>query len=364
MAGRFVRKAFSAINLEDSFFTSLKEDYPGNRHCRSFIEWFHNKSNTGDEALVFEDDEGIGAFICLKYDEVESIKLESGFVFPAASRMKISTIKIADRYRNQRVGEGALGLILWEWRDTGVNEIYVTVFRKHSSLIGLLEKYGFRNVGINENGECVLVKDRRHLDFSDPCKAFPFICARVQHAGCLVIDMDYHDTMFAFSELANTLQKKVDISVSNGLKKVYLGSPTSLGFSVGEPVLIYRKFTGEHGKGFKSCVTGYCIVTKIEIIKCAGHEIIGYDRFRCLVGNKSVFTDQQLRNMFDTLDNLTLIELLYTGYFGAGHNVNWNWLRENGLWFDGHPMTYQYTRDQFASILRRGNVDVSNVVVD
>ena len=96
---------------------------------------------------MFEDDQGVGAFVNLKPGETEEIKLADGSVLPKIARLKITTIKIDERYRNQRIGEGALGLTLWQWRDLGINEIYVTVFDKHASLIFLLEKYGFVHVG-------------------------------------------------------------------------------------------------------------------------------------------------------------------------------------------------------------------------
>ncbi len=83
--------------------------------------------------MVFEDDEGIGAFICLK-PEAEEIELEDR-TLPAVDRVKISTIKIDDRYRGRRIGEGAIGLTLWQWQKMGKNEIYVTVFEKHDGLI-------------------------------------------------------------------------------------------------------------------------------------------------------------------------------------------------------------------------------------
>lgn len=213
MAGKFERKLMRDINLDDPFFDSLKTDYPGSANSTSFVEWFHKKAN--EKALVFEDEDGVGAFIKLKPGEVEEIKLQDGTTLSKADRLKISTIKISERYRNRRIGEGAIGLTLWEWRDIGANEIYVTVFEKHNTLIFLLEKYGFSHVGNNLNGERVYIKDRRHLDFSDPCKAFPFLSNNIEHAGCLAIDMEYHDTMFASSELANTLQERVDISVAN-----------------------------------------------------------------------------------------------------------------------------------------------------
>ena len=365
MAGKFSRKFFSDINLSDKFFDSLKKDYPGNAFSRGFVEWFHKKAVDRKKALVFEDEDGVGAFVNLKPDEVEEIKLQDGSSLPAVSRMKITTIKIDERYRNQRIGEGAIGLTLWYWRDSGVNEIYVTVFEKHASLISLLEKYGFCNVGNNLNGERVYIKNRRDINFSDPCKAFPFLSSKIDHAGCLAIDMEYHDTMFASSELANTLQERVDISVANGLKKVYLGSPRSLAFKVGDPIFIYRKYSGNQGSpGFKSCITSYCIVTKIIKVKEKTKALISYDEYRRIIGNKSVYNDNELKRKYNTLDNLTLIEMLYYGYFGAGNNVNWIWLKNNDCWFKTHPMNFKYSREQFDKIMKEGKVDVSNVIID
>lgn len=138
-----------------------------------------------------------------------------------------------------------------------------------------------------------------------------------------------------------------------------------LGFKVGEPVFVYRKYTGNQGsRGYKSCITTYCIATRIETIKNAGRALMTYEQYRHIVGNKSVFDDQQLRAKYDTLTNLTLIELLYYGYFGAGNNVNWVWLKDNGCWPETHPMNFRYTRDQIDRILRRGNIDVENVIIN
>jgi len=365
MAGKFERKRFSEIDLDDPFFDSLKADYPGTSSSTGFVQWFTKKAADGKRALVFEDDQGVGAFVNLKPGETEEIKLADGSVLPKIARLKITTIKIDERYRNQRIGEGALGLTLWQWRDLGINEIYVTVFDKHASLIFLLEKYGFVHVGNNLNGERVYIKDRRNLDFSDPCKSFPFLSSRIQYAGCLAIDMEYHDTMFASSDLANTLQERVDISVANGLKKVYIGKPYSLAFRVGEPVLVYRKYTGANGRpGYKSVITTYCVATRIEKIKINGRAQYSYDQFLHMVGNKSVYNENELKEKYDTWASLTLIELLYYGYFGAGNNVNWMWLKDNGCWPGTHPMNFRYTRDQFEKILREGNVDVGNVIIN
>lgn len=369
MAGKFARKLFSEIDLNDPFFDSLKADYPGTSSSTGFVQWFTKKATERKKALVFEDDQGIGAFVNIKPSESEEIKLADGSVLPKIERFKITTIKIDERYRNQRIGEGALGLTLWHWRDCGIlgsNEIYVTVFDKHTSLIFLLEKYGFLHIGNNLNGERVYIKNRKDIDFSDPCKAFPFLSKQIQYAGCLAIDMGYHDTMFAYSDLANTLQERIDTSVANGLKKVYIGSPYNLAFKVGEPVLVYRKYTGTNGRpGYKSVITTYCIATRIEKIKMHNQAQYSYEQFLRMVGNKSVYNEYELKEKYDTWKSLTLIELLYYGYFGEGNNVNWVWLKNHGCWPDGvHPMNFRYTRDQFEKILREGKVNVGNVIIN
>ena len=78
MAGKFERKRFSEIDLDDPFFDSLKADYPGTSSSTGFVQWFAAKAASGKRALVFEDDQGIGAFINLKSNETEEIKLADG----------------------------------------------------------------------------------------------------------------------------------------------------------------------------------------------------------------------------------------------------------------------------------------------
>ena len=40
MAGKFERKRFSEIDLNDPFFDSLKADYPGTSSSTGFVQWF------------------------------------------------------------------------------------------------------------------------------------------------------------------------------------------------------------------------------------------------------------------------------------------------------------------------------------
>ena len=80
----------------------IKDDYP------EFPQWFDKKANSGASALVFSDDDALGAFVYLK-SEMEEIVLVEQTLAPTL-RKKIGTLKLADRYQGQRLGEGALGL--------------------------------------------------------------------------------------------------------------------------------------------------------------------------------------------------------------------------------------------------------------
>ena len=366
MAGRFLLRKFADIDLEDPFFDSLKADYPGNANSTGFEDWFHKKAEDGSTALVFEDEEGVGAFVVLK-NENEEIKMQGG-VLPQVNRIKISTFRIAERHRRQRIGEGAIGLLLWKWRQSDSEEIYLTVFEKQDTLIAQFEKFGFDIVGKNLNNENIMLKSRKNVDFSSPYKAFPFIRSDFRYAGYIIVDDIYHDNMFAYSELANThsLQSKVGSSVSNGLSKIYVGQAPKINHRIGEPVFVYRRYTQGDGKRYRSCITSYCVITDIIQVKKNNRFFMSFDELKQRIGNKSVFDESELRRQYNGFKNMIVAELLYYGYFGAGNNVNMDWLDRNGYWASQgqYPTEVRLSKTQFKEILTEGNVNVSNVIID
>ncbi len=367
MAGWFTTTRFSEIDPEDAFFDSLKESYTGSENSSEFNEWFQRKSAEGASALTISDELGIAAIIVLKDFEAEEIPLQDR-VLPAIPRMKLSTLRVAERYRGFRIGEGAIGLILWKWIQSDVDEIYVTVFEKYAVLIDQFEKFGFSKAGINKNGEFVLIKNRRIIDFSDPYKSFPFIKNQFDHAGYIIIKDDYHDTMFAYSTLKNNkeLKEKLTSSVSNGLSKVYIGTAWKNDFYPGKPVLVYRQYTKGNGARYRSCVTSFCIVSDAYQAKTNGTYLMDFDEFIRRIGNKTVFKESDLRKKFETEKNISVVEMIYYGFFGAGNNVTMDWLDNNGYWVSGnqYPTEIQLPAESFKKILTEGKVNVKNVIVD
>lgn len=357
MAGKFQWKKFKDVNLNDSFFDSLKRDYP------EFVDWFARKSNEGEETLVYNDQFGVGAFLYLK-EEDEPIEL-SDKILPSIKRLKIGTLRLSERQRGIRLGEGALGVALWKWQEKKVDEIYVTVFESHEELIRLFERFGFSLAGSNIRGERVYIKNRKKLDYSTPYTSFPFIASNLEKAGIIPISQNFHDRLFPFSELMGNRKEIEESTAGNGITKVYIGTPyTYMHYSIGEPVCIYRIHEGE-GATYRSAVTSFGTITNITEIKRFGKYKHTFDDYLKMAGNKTVFDSTELNKIYHNpkSKNIIMLELVYNGFFGKGHNVNHKKLKDNGL-FSNHPYNIDYTKDDFIRILEMGDINVQNVIID
>lgn len=357
MVGDFVWAKFGSCNLEDPFFDSFKKAYV------EFPVWFKKKTDAGEEALVARDDQGIVAFVYLKAEN-EPIKLQDREL-PAVSRLKIGTFKMADRYQGQRVGEGAMGVALWRWQELRCEEVYATMFDEQEALISLFERFGFRDVGLNERGERIYLRSRKHIDYSDPYVSFPFINPDIKKAGIIPIYAGYHDRLFQYSELKGTKREVEQEAAGNGMTKVFIGFPLQpTAYVAGEPVLIYR-VSNEEPKWFHSCITSYATLTRVDIVKEGGVARISLEDFVQRAGNKTLFERKELEAYHRTKGNIVMLEMVYNGVFGRGHNVTCKELHDAGLFtFEKHPYAIEYSKEQFSEILKMGDKDAKDIVVD
>ncbi len=352
---RFAWTRFADCVLEDPFFDSLKGAY------EEFPQWFRKKANAGEEALVSRDDDGIIAFVYLKLEN-ESIVLRDKIV-PATKRLKIGTFKMGERYQGQRAGEGAMGVALWRWQETKCDEVYATMFKEQQRLISLFERFGFQKIGDNERGEQVYLRSRRNIDYSDPYRSFPFIRPDFTKAGIIPIEQGYHDRLFPYSELQGTPHELEQEAAGNGMTKVFVGFPYQRpSYALREPVFIYRK-SDETPKWYHSCVTSFATLTGIQIIKDNGVPTVDSATFVRKAGNKTIFDEKTLTEFYETKPNIVMLEMVYNGVFGKGHNVPYGTLKEAGL-FEGHPYGIEYSRSEFLQILEMGGRDAKNIVID
>lgn len=366
MAGQFVRRKFEDCNLEDEFFSSLKNDYP------EFTIWFNKKIKEGAQAFICEGHLGLRAFMYIKDDEDEIIPLENGFL-PKKNRIKIGTLKLSENIKRQRLGEGAIGIALWYWQENrSIDEIYLTVYNTHKDLISLVERFGFVCKGVLKKDyadplkrELVYVKSKSSLNFKDSYTLFPFINAKFPCAGLLPINDDYHDRLLPYSELSNTSQEFWDEAAGNGITKIYIGSPGNNDIMpVGSLLFIYRKYTREDApKSYKSCLTSFATITKMTPVRINNRNIMSLREFINLCGNKTIFSIEELTERYNANKvNLVIYEFVYNGFFGKGKNVIYRTLKNNNL-FNTYPYAVRYTINEVSKILQMGGKYVENTVV-
>ena len=354
MAGAYKWKKLSALDINDSFFDSLKEDYP------EFEEWYNRKANEGKQAFAYIDDNGIGAFVMLKNGECEEIHLDNQ-ILPKCSRLKISTLKLSDRVEGNRLGEGAIGIALWNWLESDDDEIYVTVFDKHRKLIEMLQKFGFELAGYNSRNEGIYLRSKNAINFMTPYTSFPFINKETRAFAMLPIEAEWHDKIFPYSELKNTKQDTEEFAAANGMTKTYIGFSYSIpAYSPGMPIMIYR--ISEEQKTFKSVVTSYGTIVRFEIIKQNWDYIKSFDEYVKLVGNKSVFTYNKIKEFYEKQKNVFVLELVYNHAFGEGCNVNHYTLNNYGIWKNIHPYQAVYTMNDFRAILSLAKQDENKLI--
>ncbi len=356
MAGAYKWKRLSELDIHDSFFDSLKEDYP------EFEEWYNRKANEGKQAFAYIDGNGIGAFVMLKVGECEEISLANQ-ILPKCSRLKISTLKLSDRVEGNRLGEGAIGIALWNWLESDDEEIYVTVFDKHRKLIEMLQKFGFVLAGHNSRNEGVYLRSKNAINFMTPYTSFPFINKETKAFAMLPIESEWHDKIFPYSELKNTKQDTEEFAAANGMTKTYICFPVSTPcYSPGIPIMIYRKSSDENNRSFKSVVTSYGTIVSFEIIKQNGICLKSFNDYNDMVGNKSVFSQNEIKTFYDRKKNLCVVELVYNHAFGEGCNVNYNTLNCNGIWKNGHPYQAVYSMNDFRAILSLAKQDENKLI--
>lgn len=345
---------FSDLNLEDEFFDSLKSDYS------EFEIWFRKKQKQKQKVLFCKNNEDeVVAMLYLK-EEKEKIILDN-IEIPLEDRLKIGTFKLSSKIRSKRIGEGLIGLALWRWQDSEVNQIYVTVYEKQKILISLFVRFGFEVIGSKSNGELVFMKDKRNLSYDSPYKSFPYVNPNTKNFGMIPIFDYYHDSLFPLSQLKRNSLDVESIIAGNGITKTFLGFPRNpLAFSEGDIVFLYRICVNGNKK-YESVISSYCSVAKIENV--SKRNCFSFEDFLCKVKNRTAFTETELKKIYETKNNIVAIDLLYNGFFGAGNNVNYDYLKTNNL-FNDHPYNIIYSREDFEKILKKGKVNVQNVIIN
>lgn len=334
-----------SIDVYDSFFDSLREDYGGNK----FNSWFNKKAN--EDAYVLINKQGLQGFLYLKIENEEERYDDIVPKFKPAKRLKVGTFKVNST--GLRVGERFIKIIIDYAKRSNVDEIYVTLFEEKRNEVKRLKEtlmlWGFTKWGHKQsNNEIVLVKKMNgyYDNTEDPKFNYPFIKEKIKY-GLLPIEPQWHTELFPDLFLKNeNMSLFEERACSYAIEKIYVCKRIADGLSVGDVMVIYR-IGNRYPAKYYSVATGYCVIQEICKPKT-------FEEFCKVCSNKTVFNNNQLKELYFDQQRKMVIKLLYINSLEKkviyGDMLHYNIISYE----DGPRLTTLLSKEQFDKLLEIG----------
>ena len=312
-------KRFDEVDINSSFFDTLREDYEG----KKFDDWFKKKGN--EKAYVFEDNENhLKGFLYLKIEDESENYSDIEPILPPKRRLKVGTFKI--ERTGFRLGERFLKIIFENAVKWKVDEVYVTLFESKRqevvALKGIMEQWGFVKHGYKKsNGEMVLVKDmKQYKDNETPKFNYP-ILKQNKNYYFLPIYAKYHTDLFPDNILKNEDMHLYEDKLAHryAIEKIYLTGAYNIKAKAGDVILIYRMSESWY-KNYSSVVTGMAIVQ--EVVKTNN-----VDECISICKDKSIFKEGDIKAIYSKYP--TVLKVL--DYKPFTHKVTLDELRNYGI---------------------------------
>lgn len=334
------KEYFAKVDLQDPFFDSFREDYPG------FDKWFNRKAD--EISYVCYSNSNLSAFLYIKTEDKNENYSDIDPIFKPKKRLKIGTFKVTSN--GFKIGERFLKIIFDNALQFKVDEIYVTIFERTPEqirLINLLEEWGFEKAGIKKSTEeIVLVKNfdkNQVVNLSNHKKSFPFVS---QESKIYIVPIypEYHTDLFPDSILRN--ESPMDFIENkphrNALSKVYISRSHFKGLVSGDIIVFYM--TGGKHKG---------VVTTVGIVENVITNIPNLGSFITLCKKRSVFTNDELKKHWNYYPNLKpfVVKFIYSYTFRKRPNLEW--LIENEIIADISSVPrgfHEISRESFLKI--------------
>lgn len=347
---------FSDIDLNDSFFDSLRASYP------EFNEWYNKKAAAGATAYCYYVDNELKDFLYLKIEEEELSDLTPAL--PAKKRLKVGTFKVDNDNRHTTRGERFMKKIMDMAIAEDVDEIYVTMFptEELQGLIRMFEKFGFSHIADKPheggNAEYVLIKDMTtHVD--DFKLDYPFVKKASSNKYVLSIVPEFHTHLFPDSILKN--EKKYDliqdVSETNSIYKIYLcWMQDTRNLKAGDKLIIYRT-SDEEGKAYyRSVCTSVCTVCEVKTYRDFENE----EEFIKYTNRYSVFKEHELRRWYKNKNYFIVIKMVYNIAF-TKKVINMVMKEQVGL-KPKYWGFFKLTDAQFDKLLELGEIDERYII--
>lgn len=341
---------FGKIDLNDTFFDSLKEDYVG------FDKWFIKKYDEEAYITINSNNGMLLSFLYLKVEDENENYSNINPQFSPKLRLKIGTFKVISN--GFRLGERFVKIVFDNALKNHVQEIYVTIYDKRPEqrrLIDLLEQWGFVLWGTKGEGELVYVRDfSQNFDIENLKACFPYI-SKGKNVYVVPIYPEYHTELLPDSILNTESPEEFieDFPHRNCINKVYVSRAMEPYPNIGDILVFYR--TGGY---YKSVVTTIGEVLEVKSDFLNENDFILYCR------KKSVYPEQALRDMWRySTRKPFVVNFLYT--YSFPHRINMKELIDLKvlLGVNDAPRGFKpITKEQFEIILKETRSDESFII--
>ena len=337
------------LNIEDSFFYSLKNSYP------NFENWFQRKKD--EYAYCYFENGKLLALLFLKNEEVGDDNYEDIKPNMRCNRkLKISTFKVDVEHK--KIGERFMKIVFDQAIYSNVDEIYVTIFNddeKKVNLINYLERFGFKYFGKKNDKELVYIRSmNKRFQENDPLKTYPFI--KISNDTFIISIMPkYHTYLLPDSKLSREVYRNIHMPVEYAINKYYI---SAAGFKakpkIGDNIVFYRMKDEIIPAKYSSVLTTIGVVTNIYIPK-------NIEDLLNKVKNKTVYTELEIRNYYTSrINNAYVIEFAYITTLE--NKLNFQECQKNNILLNYPRSVEQINQKQFEKIIELGGVDNSILI--
>lgn len=343
-------QGFEEIEISSKFFDSFKQKYGDEK----FTEWFRKKMYKEKAYVIYDYDE-IKGFLYLKIEDETNDYIDIEPIFYPKKRLKIGSFKSI--YKGCNIGERFLKIAFDNALVNSVDEIYITFLNDESDvelikLKSLIEKWGFNFYGYKKNSENnfehVYVKNMKYYNPSRNVKHnFPLVNLESAQYYIFSIKPEFHTELFPDMILNNENFSLYQESLSHrcALEKNYISAiwENSTDAKPGDILIIYR-IGDRYPKGYTSVLTGIAVLEDIKYN-------LTLDKF-LLESKRSVFSQEELKNLYLNKSYKTIIKLIYHSKFEKKIILK-------NLWEEkiidepkgpGPKLFYKISKDQFLKI--------------
>ncbi len=346
---------FGNLNINDSFFDSLKEDYP------EFVKWFNCKAD--EKAYVSYNNNKLLAFLYLKIEDKTENYGNINPVFEQKKRLKIGTFKVVSN--GVRLSERFIKIIFDNALRYKVEEIYVTIYDKRIEqrmLINLIEEWGFEYHGF-KGEELVYVRNfHPKFNFANSKLSYPYI-SKNANVFLVPIYPKYHTELFPDSYLKSESvdDLREDEPHRNAVSKVYICRSIERDVQTGDILVFYRTAPSDKAAYYHS------VITTIGIVEEIIDDIADEKEFILKCRKRSIFTNNRLSEFwnYNTKSRPFIIKFLYICSFTIGNRMNRKTLLELGI-LSGSENEIRglkkITKEQFETIIKETKTNESIII--